>query len=338
MMTVVLGCDPHLDTFDVVAVDEVGREVAAAHLGNEPAGWAGAVALAARLDAATIGIEAASGFGRGLATAAQAAGMVVVEIPTRLTGGLRRREGGGKTDRGDARAVARLTLRGEGIRWCNDPHTEALRVVVHYRKSLVRAQTRAINQLRALVAEIDPATAAGLPPLRSGRAFEQFDTFGDDTNLHTATVSALIRALAGSCRQRLDTIRDLEHQIEQLLPAQGQRLRSEIHGIGLIVAATIVAEAAGTDGFATDAKMASWAGIAPLDASSGRHSAHRLNRGGNRQANAAIHTIALVQSRSYQPAIDYLARRRQNGDDHRKAIRALKRHIIRRVHKTLQLT
>jgi len=106
----------------------------------------------------------------------------------------------------------------------------------------------------------------------------------------------------------------------------------------LISAATLLAEMAGTDRFATDAKFANWAGAAPLQASSGRHQRHRLNRGGNRQINAVLHTIILTQRRHHGPAHTYLQRRRTEGKTEREAIRALKRHLARHIWKTLQLT
>ncbi|HSJ34488.1 MAG TPA: IS110 family transposase [Acidimicrobiia bacterium] len=109
-----------------------------------------------------------------------------------------------------------------------------------------------------------------------------------------------------------------------------------IQGCGLITACQILAEIAGTGGFTTPAKMAAWAGTAPLHASSGRQQRHRLNRGGNRQANRAIHTITITQLRRQSPAADYITRRTKEGKTQREAIRAAKRHITRRIRKTLR--
>jgi len=92
---------------------------------------------------------------------------------------------------------------------------------------------------------------------------------------------------------------------------------------------------AGVERFASDAKLAKLAGVAPLDASSGKQQRHRLNRKGNRQLNLALHRIAITQARIHVPAKDYLARREAEGKTAKEALRALKRHLARRVHRLL---
>jgi transposase len=109
-------------------------------------------------------------------------------------------------------------------------------------------------------------------------------------------------------------------------------------GCGTIVAARILAEVANINPFQTEAQLALYAGIAPLDASSGKQQRHRLNRTGNRQLNHAIHIIAVTQARIYGPARDYLARRKTNGKTNKEALRALKRLLIRRVFTLLRTT
>ncbi len=334
----VMGCDPHLDRFDAAVLNHVGRRVAGLHRNNTARGWADAVRLARRYGVATVGIEAASGYGRSLARAMTDAGITVVEIPTRLTAHGRKTDGGGKSDAGDARVVARAVLAGEGSTWTYDPDAEALRVTLHRRRALVAAQTRDVNHLRALLAEIDPERAATLPRLRSTRAFTALSRVRYRGDTHRQHVAALIRAAATDCRRRLDQIRQLTGHIHELIPTPGQRLVNSIDGIGVIGAATICAEMAGTDGFRNDRAFASWAGVAPLDASSGRQQHHRLNRGGNRHVNAVIHTAVLTQQRHGGAAATYITRRRQQGKTEREAIRALKRHLARRIWKTLHLT
>ena len=333
-----MGCDPHLDTFDVVVINNAGTEETWEHLANDPGGWQRAAALATDHGVEVVGIEAASGFGRHVAGSLLDAGVEVREIPTRLTGSMRKGDGGAKTDRGDARAIARLTARGEGSAWVRDHNDEAIRLLVHHRRALVQTQTREINELRALLAELDPARAAGLPRLRSRKGFDALARVAYTGDVHRDTAAGLIRRLAQQCRDRLDEIRRLEKDIEGLLPERAWRLIAQIPGVGIIVAATLIAEMAGTDGFATHAKMAAWAGTAPLDASSGRQLRHRLNRGGNRQANSAIHTIVLTQLACRGQAHTYITKRLNQGLTRKEAIRALKRHITRTIWKTLHLT
>lgn len=333
-MTLVMGADPHLDTFDIAVVDELGRETHWAHLPNDRAGWNQAASIARDYQVAMIGIEAASGYGRRLATCLAERGHAVVEVPTRATASVRGRDGQAKTDRGDARAIARAAAADHGYAWTYDPALETVRVLIHRRRSLVATRSREINQLRALLTEIDPARAAGMGRIRSQTTLKSLSHVAYRGDQHRHTVAGLIRAIARSCLQRSHEISGLETHIGEVLPAIGKRLM-DLPGVGLITAATLIAEMAGTDGFATDAKLAAWAGTAPLDASSGRQQRHRLNPGGNRQANMAIHMIALTQSRHHQPARTYIARRTQEGKTRKEALRALKRHITRTIWKTL---
>ncbi len=122
--------------------------------------------------------------------------------------------------------------------------------------------------------------------------------------------------------------------IGAMVCAQAPRLL-ELPGCGALTAAKLIAETAGAGGFASDAKLARLAGIAPIPASSGNRTRLRLDRGGNRQLNCAVHRIAVTQSRVHAPAKDYLARKRAEGKSNREALRCLKRHLIRRVWRLL---
>lgn len=335
MSRLVMGCDPHLDTITAAVVDRTGGEVTAVTVPNSMDGWQELVDVCGRFDVETVGIEGASGYGRRLAQTLAGSGIGVREIPTRLTARQRRTDGAGKTDPGDARTIARATARSEGNRWKNDPALETIRVVSSRRDHLVGAQTADVNQLRALLTEIDPAQAARLGRLRTVRSFGQLASFepaGDD---HVQTVAGLVRSIVQTCLDRLGEIRRLERLLDELMPPAGRALIDNIPGCGVIVAAQLLAQIAGTDGFATDAHMAAWAGTAPLDASSGRQQRHRLNRGGNRQANRAIHTIITTQTRHGGEAATYITRRMTEGKTRREATRAAKRHLTRRIWKHL---
>jgi transposase len=334
----VAGCDPHLDSFTVAVIDRTGRRLDTTVLANRVSGWETAVKLCGRWGVSTVGIEGASGYGQPLARNLSQAGIGVIEVPTRLTARLRKVDGAGKTDPGDAAAIGRAVLAGQGSVWRDDPDAETLRIVSHRREELVRAQTQEINRLRALLAAIDPERAQTLGRIRSLAQLDRLTKLRYGGSRHRQTVAALIRRIGADCRHRLLQIRRLETDLKQLLPPAGHALINQIQGIGVITAAALLAEMAGTDGFATDAKMAAWAGTAPLDASSGRQQHHRLNRGGNRQANRAIHTIALTQLRHHGPAADYIARKTSQGKTRKEALRAVKRHITRQIWKTIRNT
>jgi len=337
-MDLVMGCDPHLDSFTVAVVDQTGRCLETLTLPNRRSGWETAVGICRRLDLPTVGIEGASGYGQRLAQTLSAAGIRVLEVPTRLTARLRKVDGAGKTDPGDAAAIGRAVVSGQGSEWCDDPEGETLRIVTHRREELVRAQTQEINRLRALLAEIDPERAGTMTRIRNLSQLKVLTKVRYGGNRHRETVAVLIRQIAADCGSRLNQIRQLERTLKELLPKAGWTLVGNIQGIGVITAAVILAEMAGTDGFATDAQMAAWSGTAPLDASSGRQQRHRLNRGGNRQANRAIHTIALTQLRHQGQTFNYVKRRTAQGKTQKEALRAVKRHITRQIWKTIRNT
>ena len=136
-------------------------------------------------------------------------------------------------------------------------------------------------------------------------------------------------------RELTHTINALETEIADLVAQVAPQLVAE-RGCGPLTAAKLVGEIAGADRFATDAKLARAAGIAPIPASSGQTNRHRLDRGGNRQINAAIHRIAVTRARCDPETQDYIARKRAEGKSTREAIRCLKRHLARRIWHLLQ--
>lgn len=333
----VMGCDPHLDTISVSITDGLGRELAAVTVSNDRDGWCRAAELADRFGVATVGIEGASGYGVNLSRVLDGVGFGVVEIPTRLTARRRRTDGAGKTDPGDARTIARAVAAGEGHRWADTPELEIIRVLAVRRDQLVGAQTADINYLRSLLADIDPTIAAGLGRIRSRRRLETFLTFDiDNPSGYQQTVIGLIRDTAQSCVDRFSQIRRLETELEAALPPAGRELVDRIVGCGLVTASMILAQIAGTGGFDTDSRFSAWSGISPLDASSGRQQRHRLNPGGNRQLNRAIHTIVITQHQAKGDAHHYINRRIEEGKTRKEAIRIAKRYVARQVWKILR--
>jgi transposase len=338
VMETVMGCDPHLDTISASVVDGIGRELEAVTVPNNLTGWTRLGQLATDHQINRVGIEGASGHGVVLSRILDGVGFEVLEIPTRLTARRRRIDGAGKTDPGDARTIARAVAAGEGHRWADTPHLETIRVLTVRREQLVTHQTADINQLRALMAELDPERAAATSRLRSSAAIRRFITTTiNQPSAYQQTLIDLIAEIGHTCLDRLDRIRHLESRMRKSLPAAGHALIHRFVGCDLITACQILSQTAGIDGFATDAKFAAWSGTAPLDVSSGRQQHHRLNRGGNRQANRAIHTIVLTQLKHDGQARHYLQQRNPaNNKKRRIVIRAAKRHVARQVWKVLR--
>src|SRR5205823_10108272 len=126
----------------------------------------------------------------------------------------------------------------------------------------------------------------------------------------------------------------LERRIERLVATVVPELLA-VPGCGALTAAKMLGEVGGVGRFATEAKLALHAGVAPLEVSSGERRRHRLNRSGNRQLNTALHRIAVTQKRIHPPAQAFLERKRTEGQGSREALRCLKRHLARTVYKTL---
>jgi transposase len=125
--------------------------------------------------------------------------------------------------------------------------------------------------------------------------------------------------------------RELEQCAQRLAP-----MLLELAGCGPLSAAKLLCEIGPINRFRTDAQLARHAGVAPLDASSGKSQRHRLDRGGNRQLNCALHRIAVTQGRSHPPARAYLERKQAEGKTRREALRCLKRQLARTVYTTLK--
>jgi transposase len=145
----------------------------------------------------------------------------------------------------------------------------------------------------------------------------------------------LARDLVASCRSLDRTIASLDQELERRTAELAPALL-ELAGCGAITAAKLLAEIGPIDRFTTDAQLARHSGVAPLEASSGRIQRHRLDRGGNRQLNAALHRIAITQARIHPGARAYLERKRAEGKSWREAIRCPKRLLVRVVFNTLK--
>src|SRR5213592_2900131 len=127
----------------------------------------------------------------------------------------------------------------------------------------------------------------------------------------------------------------LDRELQQRTQTLAPRL-TQLPGCGPVSAAKLLCEIGPIDRFLSDAQLARHAGVAPLEASSGKHQRHRLDRGGNRQLNAALYRIAITQARYHAPAREYLERKRAEGKSRRETIRCLKRLLVRAVFNTLK--
>jgi transposase len=335
---IVIGADSHKLTHTAAAVEWATGELRSSEtVAARDSGHAALLDWARALGSERVwAIEDCRHVSGGLERFLVERGERVVRVPPRLMAGARRsaRERG-KSDPIDAAAVARAALR-EGVETLPaaflDEAALAIKLLLDHREDLVGESTRAQNRLRWHLHDIDPELA---PPERSLRHQHVLRSLGARLRRREQTVRVrLARELVRRCAALRRELETLERELEVRVREQAPELL-ELPGCGALTAAKLIAEIAGAERFQTDAKLARHAGIAPLPASSGARHRHRLDRRGNRQLNCAFHRIAVTQARIHPEARAYLERKRTEGKSNREALRSLKRHLVRRVHRLL---
>ena len=261
----------------------------------------------------------------------------VIRIPPKLMGASRKGERTrGKSDPIDALAIARAALK-DGPQTFPAAHLDErsleLKLLLDHREDLVRARSADQQRLRWHLHDLWPELE--LPAGCLDRAL-WLDRIA--RKLARAEQGARVRVsreLVRAIRERTRRASGLEGEIAALVRAQAPELLA-LPGCGPLSAAKLLAETAGVERFSTDAKLARLAGVAPIPASSGRTDRHRLDRGGNRQLNCALHRIAVTQGRVHPPARAFLDRKQLEGKSRMEALRALKRHLARAVWQALR--
>jgi transposase len=208
-----------------------------------------------------------------------------------------------------------------------------VRLLVDHRERLVRQRCAVNNTLQWNLHDLWPELA-----LPGGALFSRKWSSRIGRRLARAEQTMRVRIARDELRRMREltqAITALETEISQLVAQIAPQLVAE-PGFGPLTAAKLVGEIAGADRFPTDAKRARAAGLAPIPVSSGRTNRHRLDRGGNRQVNAAIHRVAVTRARCHPETRDYLARKTAEGKTQREAIRCLKRHLARRIWQLLR--
>jgi transposase len=260
----------------------------------------------------------------------------LVRVPPKLTAP-QRRSGRvrGKSDPIDALAIARAALREPRLDRprAGEERLRELRLLVDHRDDLVDERRRAQQRLRWHLHELDPLL--GVP----ARALDRpvwLDRIARKLARREQTLQVRsARDLLGRCRALTRAILELECELA-VMTAQTAPALLELPGCGAVTAAKLLAEIGPIDRFQTDAQLARHGGVAPLEASSGRVRRHRLDRGGNRQLNCALHRIAVTQARVHPAARAYLERKQAEGKSRREAIRCLKRQLARVVFNALK--
>lgn len=330
---VTLGVDAHKRTHTIVAVDDNGRRLASITVKATDAGHLKGLRWAAELnDVRTWAVEDCRHLTRRLMADLLRAGERVVCVPPKLMAGARRgaRERG-KSDPIDAQAVARAALRETDLPIAHlDADERELRLLVDHREDLVCERTRIQNRLRWHLHELMPDWEVPKGALdrkvwldRVERRLQSCQGVVADISVH----------LVGRCRELTREASRLEAEIAKRTMVVAPSLLS-LRGCGALTAAKIVGETAGVQRFRSRAAYAMHTGTAPIPVWSGAEQ-FRLNRGGNRQLNCALHRIAITQMRAPSLGRDYLDKRLANGDTKKGALRALRRRLSDEVHRRL---
>lgn len=333
----VVGVDTHKHTHTAAIVTPSGGVVAQLTVAADAAGYARSVAFAReRAPGRRLwAIEGTGSFGAGLTTALLEQGERVAEIdrPARSA-----RRSGAKSDALDAVRAAREALAREHLAQPRRRGArEALRVVLTTREGVITARTRALCHLKALVVNAPEALRHALRPLGTDdllRHCARLRSTPARPTEHQATVLVL-RMTARRALTLTAEAATLEAELARLVAHIAPVLLTE-PGIGPISAAQLLCAWSHPGRLRSEAAFAALAGVAPIPASSGQVTRHRLNRSGDRQLNRALHTIVFVRLRHHPETQAYAARRAAEGKSPRETMRCLKRHLARRLFKLLE--
>jgi transposase len=324
--TVIIGVDPHKLSATIEVVDEHEQMLGQGRFTTDRAGFAAMRAYVKAWPRRVWAVEGANGVGRPLAQRLLESGEHVLDVPAKLAARVRIFDTGHnrKTDAHDAHSIAMVAVRTSGLRvLAVDGELEALRLLVERREALTRRRVQTVGRLQALLAELLPG--------QSKR---------DITTGQAKAMLASVRPsdIAGKTRRRIAAeelaelvaveakMKKATAELKAMVAARGSHL-TDIHGIGPVVAARILADVGDIARFADRNRFASWTGTAPLDASSGEQNRHRHSRAGNRRVNHVLHIAAISQLRTDTDGRTYYLRKRAEGKKSLEALRCLKRRI-----------
>jgi transposase len=330
---VIVGVDTHKDVHVARAKDGLGRALDQISVPASTNGYRKLLGWSRKLGGVrTLGVEGTGCYGAGLTRYLRAEGEVVIEVirPNRQA-----RRLGGKSDPADADAAASAVLAGEasGAPKSGDGAVEMIRALRVARTTAIRARTQAINALHALIVTAPAELRDQLRDLPGPRLVRTCAAFRPAAPAAPAEATKLaLRSLARRSLVLQQEVEALDQELERLAHAACPALVG-IYGAGSDTAGALqLAAGDNRERVRSEAAFAKLCGVAPVEASSGKVTRHRLNRGGDRHANAALHRIVMVRLRwRHQPTIQYLAKRTAEGKSKRESVRCLKRYVAREV-------
>jgi transposase len=331
---IVIGVDTHKHLHVAVALDQLGARLGELTISADSSGYAALAEWAERLGRpSAFEIEGTGSYGVGLASVLRRRGYRIIEVNR---GDRRGRRSNGKSDTLDAEAAARAVLAGEAqaVPKSADGVCEMIRQVKIARDTAVKARTQALITLKCIIVNAPAELREQLSQLTDKRLIGRCAALRPGTiESTTASAKHTLRALARRWLNLADEIGGHDRVLEQLTTAAAPSLR-EGFGIGADTAAEmLIVFGDNPERIRSEAAFAKLCGVAPIPASSGKTTRHRLARGGHRQANSALYRVVIVRMRFHQPTIDYVTRRSQEGRSKREIIRCLKRFLAREIYR-----
>ncbi len=326
MTEVVIGVDAHKRSHTLVAVDEVGRKVGERTVAATNDGHLQALEWASRWAGARFALEDCRHVTRRLERDLLTAGCTVVRVPVQLMAAARRAgRQPGKSDPIDALAVAHAALREPDLpAACLDGPAREIKLLSDHRHNLVTERTILVNRLRWHLHELDPGLQV---PSRGLRRYCVLDDLAERLAAFDGVVARIAAELVARCRELTVQVNALERELRGMVRGLAPALLA-VPGCGVLGAAAIVGETAGARRFRSRAAFARFTGTAPIPVWSGSTAGKvRLNRGGNRRMNCALHMIAVTQARGIGPGRDYVDKALARGKTRTEALRLLRRRL-----------
>ncbi|TWP46822.1 IS110 family transposase [Lentzea tibetensis] len=326
---IVGGVDTHTDTHHAAALDHHGRVLGDDEFPATPDGCAQLLSwLSSFGPVTTVGVEGTGSYGKQLATLLRRNNIEVREVS---------RPNHGKSDAIDAINAARTTLCGDGTatpKTATGP-VESIRALRIARTGAVKARPAALNELTNLITTAPTALREALRHHKGTALLTACTALQPDTTALADPTHGTMLALH-TIAERITSlnqhIRHLDKHLDQLVAATAPTLIGLL-GIGTDAAGQLLVTAGDNpERLHSEASFAKLCGVAPLEASSGRTDRHRLNRGGERQANRVLHIAVVVRLRYCPRTQAYLQRRTEQGLTKRDIIRCLKRYVARETH------
>lgn len=329
---VILGVDTHKDVHVAAVITVLGALLAHQEFPATAAGYRQLLVWACSFGSLRrAGVECTGSHGAALARFLSRENVQVVEVnqPDRA---IRRKRG--KTDAVDAEAAACAVLSGRAdvTPKTGEGPAADMRVLRLAKESAVKARTQAKNQLKAVLLGVDPALREALSKLTNTALIARCAGLPDTGDAAVFT----LRLLARRIQQLTAEVKELAHRVTKAVRDCHPKLLDVI-GVGPdSAAALLIAAGDNPERLASEASFAALCGVSPVEQSSGKTQRRRLNRGGNRQANAALHRIVVTRLRRDARTRLYLERRTKQGMSKREIIRCLKRYVAREIYREIQ--